>query len=137
MSPKSIPTLVFLGFIGFMNTPSQAQSACNEECLEIFLPNVITPNGDGVNDFFTIALGKQSCTCEIREISLVIYNRWGNEVFCFFDSDYDVNDIKWYGEAGEAWLSETCYYYKAEIGFELLQTRVFKGWVKIIRRGEM
>jgi gliding motility-associated-like protein len=48
--------------------------------VEIELPNVITPNGDGVNDiwnpFENIGLEEITCT---------ILNRWGNEVFVIND----------------------------------------------------
>lgn len=40
-----------------------------------FIPNVFTPNGDGVNDIFRIA-GAIECIQE-----LAIYDRWGNELY--------------------------------------------------------
>lgn len=42
----------------------------------LFIPNVITPNGDGVNDYFEIGGSKN-----YDKIELTIQNRWGNEVF--------------------------------------------------------
>jgi len=41
----------------------------------IVIPNVFSPNGDGMNDeFFIKAIGMQSLTCNI-------FNRWGQKVF--------------------------------------------------------
>lgn len=40
----------------------------------IYIPNVFTPNGDGVNDFFTISLPP------IERYELFIHDRWGREV---------------------------------------------------------
>ncbi len=42
---------------------------------EIVVPNVITPNGDGVNDLFTIK------TQGLKSYELTIWNRWGTKVF--------------------------------------------------------
>jgi gliding motility-associated-like protein len=41
------------------------------------VPNVFTPNGDGVNDVFTIK------SKGIKEITLQIYNRWGQKMYEF------------------------------------------------------
>jgi gliding motility-associated-like protein len=41
----------------------------------ILIPNVFTPNNDGFNDVFIIP------TSGIDEFTLVIYNRWGTELF--------------------------------------------------------
>lgn len=41
----------------------------------IFIPNAFTPNGDGTNDLFEIKY------FGIAEYSIVIYDRWGEEIF--------------------------------------------------------
>nr|MBA3901527.1 gliding motility-associated C-terminal domain-containing protein [Bacteroidota bacterium] len=41
---------------------------------QIFIPNVITPNGDGQNDYFVIKNIPPNT-------EIVIFNRWGNKVF--------------------------------------------------------
>ena len=43
---------------------------------EIEIPNVITPNGDGVNDYFVIKNIEHVETSTLR-----IYNRWGTKIF--------------------------------------------------------
>lgn len=45
--------------------------ACN-----IYIPNAFTPNGDGLNDVFSLA-----SRCEMQQFELSIYNRWGEKVF--------------------------------------------------------
>ncbi len=41
----------------------------------IYVPNTFTPNRDGINDFF-LAFGS-----EIKEFEMLIFNRWGEEIF--------------------------------------------------------
>jgi len=41
----------------------------------LFIPNVFTPNGDGVNDVFRV-VGSEACVQE-----LAIYDRWGRELY--------------------------------------------------------
>ena len=63
------------------------------------IPNVITPNGDGINDFYTFGytdeLGVQhggtSNFCE-DFITIEIFNRWGQSIFTS-----DEPTFKWYG----------------------------------------
>jgi gliding motility-associated-like protein len=43
---------------------------------DLVIPNVFTPNGDGINDFFEILNLEHYPMAQI-----VIYNRWGNKVF--------------------------------------------------------
>lgn len=44
----------------------------------IFVPNAFTPNGDEINDRFTI---KHSDVCDIQEFNLKIFDRWGRLVY--------------------------------------------------------
>jgi gliding motility-associated-like protein len=45
-----------------------------KDCIN-FIPNVITPNGDEKNDIFVIE------GIKVENWSLIIYNRWGKEIF--------------------------------------------------------
>lgn len=64
------------------------------EC-SVFLPNAISPNGDGFNDELQIF-----SNCTLREIQLDIYNRWGGRVFrsdgldLFWDGTFDGHPIQ-------------------------------------------
>ena len=48
-----------------------------EDGLTIEIPNVFTPNGDGANDIFSIK------STGVKEISLQIFNRWGEKLYEF------------------------------------------------------
>ncbi|MGV3539761.1 MAG: PKD domain-containing protein, partial [Rufibacter sp.] len=78
-----------------------------------FLPNIITPNGDGLNDTF---IQKFSCL----PTAITIYNRWGKEVH-----HETIYQQTWSGGN----LSEGTYFFmlKDEAG------KTAKGWVEIVR----
>ena len=50
---------------------------------DIEIPNVFTPNGDGINDEFVIQIGERGQFVEtfIPQIQIVIFNRYGRRVF--------------------------------------------------------
>jgi gliding motility-associated-like protein len=68
---------------------------------EIYVPNVFTPNGDGVNDVFHVTTGS------IKTYSIEIYTRWGQRVFASNNPNDD-----WTGRS-EAGIMESdgTYYY--------------------------
>ena len=45
------------------------------------IPNIFTPNGDGINDLLKILSVDDS-----EEYSMTIFNRWGNKVFETIDA---------------------------------------------------
>lgn len=56
---------------------------------ELEVPNVFTPNGDGVNDLFFLKANN------LTEIKLSIYDRWGHKVF---DETSEKGNIAWDGK---------------------------------------
>ncbi|WP_157255644.1 gliding motility-associated C-terminal domain-containing protein, partial [Pedobacter sp. Leaf41] len=86
----------------------------------IKVPNLFTPNGDGINDVFEIRGLNQYQSNELQ-----IVNRWGNEVFRA--KGYQNN---WTGEG----LNEGTYYYLLRVkkaGSN--EVEVFKGYITLIR----
>ncbi len=54
---------------------SEERFRISAECTTLFVPNTITPNGDGVNDVFLVEAEG------IKTFEMIIFDRWGNEVF--------------------------------------------------------
>ncbi len=86
------------------------QNGCqNSDTVTVFLdgvlyvPNTFTPNGDGLNDFFTIK-GK-----EIEKFELWVFNRWGELIF----TTTDMND-QWDGTYGGLPVQIDTYVWKIQ-----------------------
>jgi gliding motility-associated-like protein len=76
---------------------------CVDNCPVYSLPNVFTPNGDGVNDIL-LAFPYRA----VEYVEFTLFNRWGSIVFETTDPD-----IKWDGrnkETGELVTSSTYFY---------------------------
>ncbi len=66
-------------------TTSFTVNANEVDC--ILIPELITPNGDGVNDHFEIK-GIQY----FEKVDIEIFNRWGSKIFSFSGSGYEYMD---------------------------------------------
>lgn len=73
---------------------------CPERC-KPGISNVITPNGDGVNDALRIEMH-----CNTADLSLSIFNRWGQLVY-----EGQHNSHAWDGHVNGAPVSAGTYYY--------------------------
>lgn len=113
--------------LGIESLPSN--KICVDNCTKIEFPNVFSPNNDGTNDTFSA----MNCPAFIKQIELVVYNRYGAVVY-----KNTSNTLAWNGTntAGNE-LSAGTYYYLINVQFNELkqtsQTFTFKGWVDIIR----
>lgn len=82
------------------------------ELKEFKIPNVFTPNGDEINEYFEI-------TSNVP-VNLMIYNRWGKEVYK--NPDYQ---NEWSADG----FSTGVYYYEAK----LPDKTICKGWLHVLR----
>jgi len=98
------------------NLESWSNSICFELENDLFIPNIITPNGDGMNDQF-----------HVRNLqyypgtSLKVFNRWGQQIY---SNDNYQND--WEGKN----LSHGTYYYQLTTK---VKPKTYKGWVEIMQ----
>ncbi|MCB9282441.1 MAG: gliding motility-associated C-terminal domain-containing protein [Lewinellaceae bacterium] len=96
---------------------------------DFYVPNVISPNFDGINDLFVINAGKS--VQRVRE--LVIFDRWGGTVF--YESDFPPNDpaYGWDGRKNGQFVSEGVYVYQFEIEYVDGLVLLVSGDVAIVR----
>lgn len=99
------------------------------DCLEYQLPNVFTPNGDGINDLFTPFMPYSGVT----KIEMEIFDRWGKRTFHTTDPD-----ILWDGTNESTHLpsSDGVYYYGCKLYVNTLAGEVYyllNGSVTLIR----
>lgn len=73
----------------------------NDFDIELNIPNVFTPNGDGKNDFFTVSANRMP-----ENYRITIVNRWGNKVF----ETENINN-SWDGKIKNKDCSSGVYYY--------------------------
>lgn len=110
------------------NKSVSTDTICIDNCPNYELPNVYTPDGDGVNDFF-----HPLPYMFVESIDLTIFNRWGQPVFQTTDPD-----INWDGlnqETGSP-VSEGVYYYVCTVNEKRLAgivPRTLTGFVHLFR----
>lgn len=77
---------------------------------ELTVPNIFTPNGDPLNEFFTVDESIRGCT-------LMVFNRWGAQVYASenYNNDWNANG-----------LESAIYYY-------IVPEYCIKGWVQVVR----
>ncbi len=132
------------------NESEPSETICNENCikdqngkLRYQLPNVFTPNGDGVNDTFR-ALGdnnSDACPRFVLSVDFLVIDRTGKELYSYSTGQTEVEDdlyINWDGRnnVGKR-LAAGTYFYSVVVRFDTLDPKDavqnLNGWVQILR----
>ena len=102
-----------------------------EDCYSYTLPNVFTPNNDGINDLWI-----PFPYTNVEVIDLIVFNRWGRKVFQTKDPD-----ILWDGKdyLSKEPVSDGTFYYSCEIILQTLngpKKKPMHGTVIILRENK-
>lgn len=91
-------TIALFAAIGlFWSNDAAAQQISSYDGCAVYAANAFTPNGDGVNDLFSIVISED---CSPVSYHLRVYDRWGRLVFESgdpseaFDGYYDGQTLK-------------------------------------------
>ena len=96
----------------------------------VYLPNAISPNGDGTNDFFTVY---GSVPNVVSVPSLRIYDRWGAEVFAATDLPPNEEVAGWDGTRGGRPVPTGTYVYVAEVAFLDGEVLRYAGTLSVVK----
>lgn len=131
---KNLLTIAGCYMVTAVDSFQNESNASNVICLDIDscdiykLPNVFTPDGDQINDFF-IPFPYNF----VEKINLKIFNRWGNKVF-----ETEDPNINWDGKnkfSGEE-CSPGVYFYICDV-YEIrligIKKRTLNGYIHILR----
>jgi gliding motility-associated-like protein len=91
----------------------------------VFIPNVFTPNGDGLNDYFEVFGNKEAW----KQFSASIYDRWGEKVY-----ETDDMNFKWDGIYKGKLLKPGVFVYTIKVIYlDNFSEKLFKGSVTLVR----
>ncbi|MEO1258371.1 MAG: gliding motility-associated C-terminal domain-containing protein [Bacteroidota bacterium] len=94
-----------------------------------FIPNIFSPNNDGINDYFTISSNTTNAVVEKAQI----FNRWGGLVF--ESNNMNLNEVNsgWDGTFKGQLMDAGVFVYQIEIRMEDGRQELFIGDVTLLR----
>jgi gliding motility-associated-like protein len=99
-----------------------------DKTVDIFIPNVFSPNGDGSNDFFKIT----SNYVDISVNRFMVFDRWGNNVYS--QQNVKLSDlIPWNGMFGDKEVTEGVFVYLLELTTTEGEQIIKAGDITVIR----
>ncbi len=115
------------------NVSESSTVSCVDECSYYELPNVFTPNGDGINDYYH-PIGEYKF---VEKVDMTILNRWGQVMFETNDPD-----IMWDGrnKMNGKYVVPGVYFYICEVYEQRLtglEARHLKGFIHVFRAEEV
>jgi gliding motility-associated-like protein len=106
----------------------KASYLTGQDSLVVTAPNVFTPNGDGINDTWSIMLRGHGVT--VFDMETTVYDRWGKVVF----QTTNIREV-WSGHnsIGEFCTCGTYYYIIKYLNGATGKNEVFKGFIELMR----
>ena len=123
VSPTQVKNLYWLILLDNTNTgcftPLEADTIYAVNGQDLNVPNLITPNEDGANDYWVLR-DKNTGQDLLPGSSFNLYNRWGQEVFKMgsYDNRFNAEHI-----------SDGVYYFDVKSG---CGSKEYKGWLQIL-----
>jgi gliding motility-associated-like protein len=113
------------------NESALSNEICLSDCPIYKLPNVFTPNGDGINDLYTPIIPYSG----VSRIAMKIFNRMGNLIFetTSPDINWDGKDQKSSKELPTAVFYYVCEVYYNTINGEMKLEKPLSGYIHLIR----
>jgi gliding motility-associated-like protein len=130
---KSIAGCYYISAVDSVGNESLLiDSVCIDNCIDYVLPNVFSPDGDGINDFFRAFKHKY-----IESVEFNIYNRWGLLLYQTNNSD-----VMWDGTNTDTGLPvpDGVYFYTAivnEIRLEGIVPVTINGFFHLFRNADL
>jgi gliding motility-associated-like protein len=115
--------------LGKESTPSN--KICVENCASFDLPNLFSPNGDGLNDSFK----PMRCPRFVSFVSAKIVDRNGQLIYQYAGP---LDGFGWNGtDSNGVQMAASSYFYTCDVVFDLFdksaQNKSLKGWVELVR----
>jgi gliding motility-associated-like protein len=129
---NSVAGCYYVTAIDIYNNESIAlDTLCVDNCPVYELPNVFSPDSDGINDFF-----RPFPYRFIESVELTVFNRWGQPVFYTQDPDVNWNSIH---QETKKPCVEGVYFYVCtvnELRLTGIEPRVIKGSLHLFRNSD-
>ena len=96
----------------------------------IYIPNIFSPNGDGINDVFQIQTNDAN---EVTITRFFIFDRWGNEVSKKMNFPIQSSEGWWDGTFKHFTMNPGVFAYYLEVEFDNGLKETYRGNVTLIR----
>ncbi|PHI19933.1 hypothetical protein CEQ90_10300 [Lewinellaceae bacterium SD302] len=101
-----------------------------QDARRVYIPNAFSPNGDGVNDAFTVFADQPN----VQSVQLLeVYDRWGGQVFVGENLPPNATASGWDGSNRDEPAQSGVYLYRAEVLFLDGRTISYSGNVNLLR----
>jgi gliding motility-associated-like protein len=129
---KLLATFILVFFISTLSRASSfilpPAPPSPDDTLSIKVPNIFSPNGDGVNDAWSIIIYDYGVA--ILELQTTVYDRWGVPVF----QSTNINQV-WLGHTptGRTCSPGSYFYVISYINGATNEQQQLKGFVELVR----